>query len=59
MIDRLNDPDRFEADQRVHETRDALSKDIPRNRELQDIADVIDEDDLEDMDADGVDHQKQ
>ena len=36
MIDRLNDPGRFEADQHVHETRDALSKDIPRNRELQD-----------------------
>jgi hypothetical protein len=58
MADRLNDPDRFEAAQRVQEARDALRRDIPRNGELQDIADVIDEADLEDMDADGVDRRR-
>jgi hypothetical protein len=58
MAGRLNDPDRLEADQRLQETRDALRTDRSRNSELQNIADVVDEDDLEEMDVDGVDPRK-
>jgi hypothetical protein len=58
MAGRLNDPDRLEADQRLQETRDALRTDMSRNSELQNIADVVDEDDLEEMDVDGVDPRK-
>jgi hypothetical protein len=58
MAGRLNDPDRLEADQRLQETRDALRTDMSRNSDLQNIADVVDEDDLEKMDVDGVDPRK-
>jgi hypothetical protein len=58
MAGRLNDPYRLEADQRLQETRDALRTDMSRNSDLQNIADVVDEDDLEEMDVDGVDPRK-
>jgi hypothetical protein len=58
MAGRPNDPDRLEADQRLQETRDALRTDMSRNSELQNIADVVNEDDLEEMDVDGVDPRK-
>jgi hypothetical protein len=57
MADRLNDPDRLDAEQRVQEARDALRRDVPRTTERQNLPDVIDEDDLEDMDADRADRK--
>jgi hypothetical protein len=58
MSGRPNDTDRLESDKRLQETRDALREDIPRNIELQNTADLVDEDDLEEMDVDGVDPRK-
>jgi hypothetical protein len=58
MSGRPNDTDRLESDRRLQETRDALREDIPRNIELQNTADLVDEDDLEEMDVDGVDPRK-